>query len=96
MTGYAGIGKTAVVHEVHRPIAEKNGYFIEGKFDQLQRNVPYYAWIQAFGDFVNNLLMESEAEIAQWKACIINAVGGIGKVLTDVIPDLELDHWTSA
>ncbi len=37
VAGYAGIGKTALVHEVHRPIAEKQGYFIEGKFDQLQQ-----------------------------------------------------------
>jgi PAS domain S-box-containing protein len=90
VAGYAGIGKTTLVHEVHRFIAEKNGFFIEGKFDQLQRNVPYYAWIQAFTGFVNSLLMESEAEIAHWRGCILNAVGNKGKVLTDVIPNLEL------
>ncbi len=90
VAGYAGIGKTALVHEVHRPIAEKRGYYIEGKFDQLQRNVPYYAWIQAFTNFVNYLLMESEEEVAQWKTRILNAVGGTGKVLTNFIPSLEL------
>ncbi len=90
VAGYAGIGKTALVHEVHRPIAEKKGYFIQGKFDQLQRNVPYYAWIQAFAGFVDYLLMESEADVAHWRASILNAVGSIGKVVTDVIPNLEL------
>ncbi len=90
VAGYAGIGKTALVHEVHRPITEKKGYFIEGKFDLLQRNVPYYAWIQAFAGFVDYLLMESEAEVAHWRASILNAVGSIGKVVMDVIPNLEL------
>ncbi len=90
VAGYSGIGKTALVHEVHRPIAEKKGFFIEGKFEQLQRNVPYYAWIQAFTGFVDYLLMESETEIAHWRASIQNAVGSIGKVVTDVIPKLEL------
>ena len=90
VAGYAGIGKTALVHEVHRPVAEKRGYYIEGKFDQLQRNVPYFAWIQAFSGFMNYLLMESEEQLGSWKQIILGAVGGIGKVLTDVIPNLEL------
>jgi predicted ATPase/signal transduction histidine kinase/CheY-like chemotaxis protein len=90
VAGYAGIGKTALVHEVHRPVAEKRGYYIEGKFDQLRRNVPYYGWIQAFTGFVNYLLMENESEVVHRRTSILNAVGGIGKVLTDVIPTLEL------
>ncbi len=88
--GYAGVGKTTLVHEIHMSIVKKNGYFIEGKFDQLQRNVPYFAWIQAFTGFVNYILMESETHLVRWKENIIKAVGSIGKVLTDVIPNLEL------
>jgi PAS domain S-box-containing protein len=88
--GYAGIGKTSLIHEVHHPVTDQNGFFIEGKFDQLRRNVPYYAWIQAFTGFVNYLLMESEAEIAQWRAKVLDALGNNGKILTDVIPNLEL------
>ncbi len=90
VAGFSGIGKTALVHEVHRSITEKRGYYIEGKFDQLQRNVPYYAWIQAFTGFVNYLLMESESKLAQWKQIISKAVGSIGRVLTNVIPNLHL------
>jgi PAS domain S-box-containing protein len=90
VTGYAGIGKTALVKEIQRPIAEKHGYFIGGKFDLMQCNMPYFAWIQAFTGFVNRLLMENEAQLARWKQIILGSVGDIGKVLTDVIPNLEL------
>jgi PAS domain S-box-containing protein len=90
VAGYAGIGKTALVHEVHRLIAEKRGNFIEGKFEQLQRNVPYFAWILAFSGFVNYLLMESEEHLAKWKNSILASVMPVGKVLTDVIPNLAL------
>jgi PAS domain S-box-containing protein len=90
VAGYAGVGKTALVHEIYGHVTKKSGYFIEGKFDQLQRNVPYFAWIQAFTGFVNYLLMESEEQLAQWKQTITQAVGSAGKVLTDVIPSLEL------
>ncbi|MHB9037562.1 MAG: AAA family ATPase [Armatimonadota bacterium] len=90
VAGYAGVGKTALVREMHRSITESRGNFIEGKFDQLQRNVPYFGWIQAFAGLVKYVLMESEAELAAWKRDILGAVGNIGKVLTDVIPNLAL------
>ena len=38
--GYAGIGKSALVQELYKPITAKRGYFISGKFDQLGRNIP--------------------------------------------------------
>jgi len=90
VAGYSGIGKTVLVHEINRPVAEKKGFFIEGKFDQLQRNVPYFAWLQALGSFVKNVLMEGEAQLAAWKESVLSAVGGAGRVLTDVIPNMEL------
>jgi PAS domain S-box-containing protein len=89
VAGYAGVGKSALVHEVQKPITAKRGYFIDGKFDQLQRDVPYYAWIQVFTPLVNQWLTESEAELAIWKRKILDALGSLGQVLIDVIPNLE-------
>lgn len=40
VTGYSGIGKSAVVRSLYQPITAKRGYFITGKFDQFQRNIP--------------------------------------------------------
>jgi PAS domain S-box-containing protein len=90
VAGYSGTGKTALVHEVQKPITAKQGYFIEGKFDQFQRNIPYSGWGQAFGAWVTHLLMESESQLDNWKTRILEAVGLNGKLLTDVIPHLEL------
>jgi PAS domain S-box-containing protein len=90
VAGYSGVGKTALVHEVQKSITVKRGYFIEGKFDQYQRNIPYSAWGQALGGFVTHLLMESESQLENWKAQILEAVGLSGNLLTDMIPNLEL------
>lgn len=90
IAGYSGVGKSALVHQIQKPIKERKGFFIEGKFDQFQKNVPYFAFIQAFSSFVNLLLTESASELEQWKTKILDAVGEDGKVLTDVIPALEL------
>ncbi len=88
--GHSGVGKSALVHEVHKPNTASRGFFLEGKFDQYQKNIPYSAWIYAFKEFVNNLLTESEGSLQKWKDRILSAVGGNGKVLTDLIPNLEL------
>jgi histidine kinase len=89
VAGYSGTGKSVLVREVHKPITRKLGYFIEGKFDQFQRSVPYFAIIQALKEFVNILLTENEEKLGKLRSSIQAAVGEEGKVLTDVIPNLE-------
>lgn len=90
VAGFSGIGKTAVVNEVHKPIVKQRGYFIKGKFDQFNRNIPFSAFVQAFRDLMGQLLGESDAELQQWKQRILTAVGENGQVLVEVIPELEL------
>jgi predicted ATPase len=35
--GYAGVGKTALIEQLYRPIVRREGTFIAGKFDQVVR-----------------------------------------------------------
>ncbi|PIB10038.1 hypothetical protein AMR42_11130 [Limnothrix sp. PR1529] len=89
VAGFSGIGKTAVVNEVHKPITQQKGYFIKGKFDQFNRNIPLSAFVQALRDLMGQLLSESDSQLAEWKAQILKAVGENGQVLIEVIPELE-------
>ena len=89
VAGFSGIGKTAVVNEVHKPIVRQRGYFIKGKYDQFQRNIPFSAFVQAFRDLMGQLLSESDAQLQSWKTQILAAVGDNGQVLIEVIPELE-------
>ena len=41
ISGYSGIGKSSIVQEIYKPIVERKGIFIRGKFDQYKRNIPY-------------------------------------------------------
>jgi len=90
IAGYSGIGKTALVREIYKPITEKRGYFIAGKFDQFQRNIPYSAVVQALGELIKQLLTETEAELNQWREKLLAFLGVNGQVIIDVIPELEL------
>ncbi|MEO1094319.1 MAG: AAA family ATPase [Cyanobacteria bacterium J06638_28] len=89
VAGFSGIGKTAVINEVHKPITRQRGYFIKGKFDQFNRNVPFSAFVQVFRDLMGQLLSESDAELATWKAQILKALGENAQVIIDLIPELE-------
>ncbi|MDB9509598.1 AAA family ATPase [Kamptonema animale CS-326] len=89
VAGFSGIGKTVVVNEVHKPIVRQRGYFIKGKYDQFQRNIPFSAFVQAFRDLMDQLLSESDAQLHAWKTNILSAVGDNGQVLIEVIPELE-------
>ncbi|BAY50526.1 ATP-binding region ATPase domain protein (plasmid) [Scytonema sp. HK-05] len=90
VAGYSGIGKSALVQEIYKPITQKRGYFISGKFDQFQRNIPYSAIVSAFAGLVRQLLSESEVQLQQWRARILAALGVNGQVIIDVIPEVEL------
>ncbi|MEH1920441.1 ATP-binding sensor histidine kinase [Nostoc sp.] len=89
VAGFSGIGKTAVVNEVHKPIVRQRSYFIKGKFDQFQRDIPLSGLVQAFRDLIGQLLSESDAQIQQWKAKILRELGTQTQVIIDVIPELE-------
>ncbi|WP_066423620.1 ATP-binding sensor histidine kinase [Anabaena sp. 4-3] len=90
VTGHSGVGKTAVVSEVHKPIVRQRSYFIQGKFDQLQRDIPLFGFVQAFRDLMKQILSESDEQIQAWKTQILLALGEQAQVIMDVIPELEL------
>ncbi|MEM9568242.1 MAG: AAA family ATPase, partial [Cyanobacteria bacterium P01_E01_bin.34] len=90
VAGYSGVGKSSLVAEIHKPITERQGYFIAGKYDQYQRDVPYSAVIDAFKDLVKQLLTESESRLDLWRVRMAAALGPNGGVVAEVIPEIEL------
>ncbi|OUL32027.1 serine/threonine protein kinase [Nostoc sp. RF31YmG] len=90
VSGYAGIGKSALVQELYKPITQKRGYFIWGKFDQFQRDIPYSALANALQKLLRQLLGESEEQIQQWRSRLVAALGSNGQIIIDVIPEVEL------
>ncbi|MEK8019740.1 MAG: AAA family ATPase, partial [Candidatus Parabeggiatoa sp.] len=89
VAGYSGIGKSALVQEVYKPLTGQHGYFIAGKFDQFQRDIPYASLIQAFQSLMRQLLTESAAALATWRNKLQQALGTNGQVIIDVIPEVK-------
>jgi len=83
-----GIGKSALVQELYKPLTAKRGYFISGKFDQFQRNSPYSAIVDALR--LVHLLGEPDEQLQQWRSRLLTALGINGQIIIDVIPEVEL------
>lgn len=90
VSGYSGVGKSRLVNHLQKSIAEQKGFFIAGKFDQFKREVPLGALLGALRSLVRQLLTENENQIAQWRKQLKEAVGENGRVIIDVVPEMEL------
>src|SRR6202040_3051167 len=90
VSGYSGIGKSSVVHELHKVLVPPRGLFASGKFDQYKRDIPYATLAQAFQSLVRPLLGQSEAELGRWRDALSDALGPLGQLIVSLVPALEL------
>jgi serine/threonine protein kinase len=90
VSGYSGVGKSALVNEISKPLVRQRGYLIQGKFDQFQRSTPYSAVAVAFGSLVQQLLAESDERRQALRQKLLAAVAPNGQLLIDLVPDLKL------
>ncbi len=89
ISGYSGVGKSALVNEIHKPIVRQRGQFIKGKFDQFNRDIPYAAIAQAFRELIHKLLSEPEIILQAWVQKILAVLGSNGQIIIEIIPELE-------
>jgi len=90
VSGYSGIGKSAVVNELHRVLVPPRGLFAAGKFDQYKRDIPYATLAQAFHNLVRPLLGKRDAELSGWRDAFLEALGPNARLMVDVVPELKL------
>ncbi|HAQ81220.1 MAG: histidine kinase [Bradyrhizobium sp. PARBB1] len=90
ISGYAGIGKSSVVGELHKSVVTPRGVVASGKCDPHQRNVPYFPVVQAFEGLVQSLLSTNDAELASWRLSLQEALGPNGRLVVDLVPELRL------
>jgi len=88
LAGPPGAGKSALI-DVLRPLVSGNkGYLAEGKFD-LYNDRPYAGWVAVLSSLAEQILLESDADLAEWRQTLLAALGPIAGVLVDLAPDLH-------
>lgn len=89
VSGYSGIGKSAVVNELHKPLVPPRGLFASGKFDQYKRDIPYATLAQAFQSLIRPLLSKNEEELAEWRKAFREALDPNGALIVELVPELK-------
>ena len=90
ISGSSGSGKSALACELQRPVAESRGYYISGKFEQIHRDIPYSAIVQALGSLAHQIMGEGAKNIMRWKQKLSMVLYPNGKVICDLVEDLKL------
>jgi predicted ATPase/GAF domain-containing protein len=88
ISGYSGVGKSSLVRELYRPIVAKRARFVAGKFEQLERNTPYGAVVQAVRSLLKQTLTESEEQLLAARRRLSAALAGEANVLVPLLPEL--------
>ena len=89
VSGYSGCGKSSLIESLQKPVTQKNGFFIKGKFDQISSDTPYSTFVQAFNELIQLILTGDDAYQQKWKKRFTESMGSSGKILTEFIPGIE-------
>jgi predicted ATPase len=88
--GYSGIGKSSVVHELHKALVPSRGLFASGKFDPHQRDIPYRTIAQAFQGLIRGFMSKSDVELEGWRGTLSEALGTHGRLVIELVPAIKL------
>ena len=88
VAGHPGIGKSALIREIHKPITARRGVFLQGKVDQYNRGVAYSVLTQALEGLAPRLLGQPADDLEAWRVRVRRAVGRNGQIICDLAPAL--------
>ncbi|MET0119555.1 MAG: diguanylate cyclase [Candidatus Thiodiazotropha sp. 6PLUC9] len=88
--GYSGVGKSALVNEIDRPLVRERGFLVQGKFEQFQHGEVYTAIAIAFRGLVQQILSEPEERLANWRSRLLDALTPNACLAVDLVPELAL------
>ncbi|HET6343637.1 MAG TPA: AAA family ATPase, partial [Myxococcota bacterium] len=89
LRGSAGVGKSALVGALKAAAIRAGAWFAEGKFEQLQRQIPFAAISQAVNAMVRRLLAAPEHDLLLWRRRFNVLLGTSGGALLPIVPDLQ-------
>lgn len=90
ISGYSGIGKTALVQEIYKPLAHHKGHFISSKYDQYKGAIPYAYLTEAYRELMRQILSEDKESIAYWRERFFSALGSNAQIMVEIVTELEL------
>ncbi|MDF1550871.1 MAG: AAA family ATPase, partial [Bacteroidales bacterium] len=87
--GQPGVGKTYFIERFGNYVNKNHGRFLSGRFSINTKNIPYSGIREVLSDYIYRIFSEGPELIEIKRKKINEAIGKNGKVLTDILPELE-------
>lgn len=89
VAGEAGVGKTALVNELQATVSTRKGHFVQGKFEQYNKNIPYSAFVEALRVLLSQWLNSPDEERTSLQHALKLNLGTNAGLMTRWLPELE-------
>ncbi|MBE9472544.1 MAG: AAA family ATPase, partial [Chloroflexi bacterium] len=89
VSGPPGVGKTSLVQRLRRQVLIRGGYFVSGKWDELERTTPYGGVLESFRDLVRQILAEEAERLDEYRQRVVAALGPNLGALIEVVPEMR-------
>ncbi|MCG8411512.1 MAG: AAA family ATPase [Bacteroidales bacterium] len=89
LSGVAGVGKTFLVGAIHQQIIHREGYYIESRFNKVEKEKSFNTIIKALRNLIQYLLTENKTELDKLKTELKDSLSVNQWILTEYIPELE-------
>ncbi|WP_431029127.1 ATP-binding protein [Lysinibacillus sp. LZ02] len=87
--GPSGCGKSSLAHRLRSEVAHVKGYFVDCKFDQLQKQHAFTSILQPLRHLLKQVYVEGEASIKQFQQGMQEVNLMMAESLLRVIPELR-------
>ncbi|CAB9504987.1 multi-sensor signal transduction multi-kinase [Seminavis robusta] len=87
LTGRSGVGKTALAKSMKTWVEDDWGFFLAGKFDQIQ--TPHAPFIAAVEEFVKQACLRGDVVVEPIRKAVLQAVAPDMDILLEAIPGLS-------
>lgn len=88
VVGKSGVGKSELLNALKKSMVSDQGFYLSGCFDRDQ-SIPYQAFKEAVSELIGYIISRQAKRLQDWQGLINEALYPNGKVLTDLIPNLE-------
>jgi diguanylate cyclase (GGDEF)-like protein/PAS domain S-box-containing protein len=90
VTGFSGIGKSALVQELQRSLLGHRGEMVGGKFQQFAPHAPCAAFVEALRQRVQQVLACPPGTQRAWRAALAARLGPNAALAVAAVPELGL------
>ena len=89
IVGEPGVGKSALLGGLGELMARRSGQLASGGFSAAHSDQPFRGLVAALGQLCDQLLIESDERLAEWREQFTTSLGSLARVIVELVPSGE-------